>query len=212
MCGAHALCCTWCVYIVQYGLLAAPPTLWWARHACCWPVAAVRVHPVPVLVSVGCCSQAGLLSAPTTVYPQQSLVTVLLKHDGRSRGMGKIVRRWQQVGGAPVLRLAGEDGTAGTAWHRVCISAWDFAVIALFLLPCCLMHDPYGGFQCWQSNLWGCRTARCVSSPSVGQGVVRSFVCGEVLPATAVVMYSSSCCVLGRINLADVFVLQSESF
>lgn len=99
MCGAHALCCTWCVFIVQYGLLAAPPTLCWARHACCWPVAAVRVHPVHVLVSAGCCSQAGLLSAPTTVYPEQSLVTALLKHDGSSRGMGKIVRRWQQVGG-----------------------------------------------------------------------------------------------------------------
>lgn len=99
MCGAHALCCTWCVFIVQYGLLAAPPTICWARHACCWPVAAVRLHPVHVLVSVGCCSQAGLLSAPTTVYSQQSLVTALLKHDGSSRGMGKIVRRWQQVGG-----------------------------------------------------------------------------------------------------------------
>jgi hypothetical protein len=99
MCGAHALCCTWCVFIVQYGLLAAPPTLCWARHACCWPVAAVRLHPVHVLVSAGCCSQAGLLSAPTMVYPQQSLVTALLKHDGSSRGMGKIVRRWQQVGG-----------------------------------------------------------------------------------------------------------------
>lgn len=42
--------------------------------------------------------------------------------------------------------------------------------------------------------------------------MVLSFVCGEVLPATAVVMYNSLCCVLGRIKLADVFVLQSGRF